>query len=66
MAVQTPLMDGIRDDQRFIDIESDVLQALEVEREKALLLMCFNNPAPGAWQPLPETCEGVIETPLEL
>jgi hypothetical protein len=26
-----------------------------------LQLICFNNPAPGAWQPLQKTCEGVEE-----
>ncbi len=61
-----PVYDRIRDDQRFIDIESDALQALATEREKSLQLICFNNPAPGAWQPLPETCEGVEEAPLEI
>ena len=60
------VFDSIRDDQRFIDIESKVLQALVTEREKVLQLICFNNPAPGAWQPLPETCEGVEESPLEI
>jgi TolB-like protein/Flp pilus assembly protein TadD len=60
------VFDSMRDDQRFIDIESTALQALAEEREKALQLICFNNPAPGAWQPLPETCEGVEEAPLEI
>ena len=61
-----PIYDAIRDDQKFIDIESRALQALATEREKSLQLICFNNPAPGAWQPLPETCEGVEEAPLEI
>jgi len=61
-----PFFDAVRDDSQFIDIESDVLQALVAEREKALQLICFNNPAPGAWQPLPETCEGVEQKPLEI
>jgi len=61
-----PLLDAIRGDERFIAIESEVLQALAIEREKSLQLICFNNPAPGAWQPLPDTCAGVVEQSLEL
>ena len=61
-----PVFDATKDDERFIKIESEVLQALVLERDKALQLMCFNNPVPGAWQPLPETCEGVEEKPLEI
>jgi TolB-like protein/Flp pilus assembly protein TadD len=61
-----PFFDPVRDDRRFVDIESAALQALVAEREKALQLMCFNNPAPGAWQPLTETCAGVEQKPLEI
>jgi len=61
-----PFFDPIRDDRQFVDIESAALQALVTEREKALQLICFNNPAPEAWQPLPETCEGVEQKPLEI
>jgi hypothetical protein len=32
---------------------------LAVERQKTLQMICFDNPNPGEWQPLPETCEGV-------
>jgi hypothetical protein len=31
------------------------------EHEKILQLICFNNPVPDEWQPMPETCEGVQE-----
>jgi tetratricopeptide (TPR) repeat protein len=61
-----PFFDTIRDDRRFVDIESAALQALVGEREKALQLMCFKNPAPAAWQPLPETCDGVEQKPQEI
>jgi TolB-like protein len=56
-----PLFDEIRNDPQFIEIESRALQALEVERQKALQIMCFKNPVPGAWQPLPQTCKNVRE-----
>jgi tetratricopeptide (TPR) repeat protein len=61
-----PFFDAIRDDRQFVDIESVALQALVGERAKALQLMCFNNPAPGAWQPLPETCKSVEQESLEI
>ncbi len=56
------LFDNIREDARFIDLESQALQALQVERVKALQKICFDNPVPDAWQPLPRTCEGVEQT----
>jgi hypothetical protein len=28
---------------------------------KVLQLICFNNPVVNEWQPLPETCEEVVE-----
>jgi hypothetical protein len=31
------------------------------EHEKVLQLICFSNPVPDQWQPLLETCEGVLE-----
>ncbi len=40
-------------------------EKLALERAKALQLMCFNNPVPDAWQPLPGTCEGVVRQNTE-
>jgi len=37
---------------------------LAVEHEKILQLICFNNPVPDEWQPMSETCEGVVEQPM--
>jgi hypothetical protein len=34
---------------------------LAEEHSKVLQLICFNNPVPDDWQPMPETCEGVVE-----
>jgi tetratricopeptide (TPR) repeat protein len=54
-----PIFDMARDDPRFVAVQQELDAMLRVEREKALQMMCFNNPNPGEWQPLPETCEGV-------
>lgn len=51
----------MRDDSRFIALREELDGFLAAEHKKMLQLICFNNPAPGAWQPLPETCEGVEE-----
>jgi hypothetical protein len=56
-----PVFDEIKDDPRFTVLRKELDRLLVAEHEKVLQLICFDNPAPGAWQPLPETCEGVAE-----
>jgi hypothetical protein len=56
-----PLFEDMRDDPRLIKLRQELDDILAVEHEKVLQLICFNNPAPDDWQPLPETCEGVVE-----
>jgi TolB-like protein/Flp pilus assembly protein TadD len=51
--------DELRDDPRFIAVQQELDEILAEEREKVLQLICFNNPVPDNWRPLPETCEGV-------
>jgi hypothetical protein len=34
---------------------------LAVEHNRVLQLICFNNSAPDNWQPLTETCQGIVE-----
>jgi TolB-like protein/Flp pilus assembly protein TadD len=53
--------DGLRDDPRFIAVQQELDEILAVEHEKVLQLICFNNPVPDDWRPLPETCEGVVQ-----
>jgi TolB-like protein len=60
-----PVFEGMWDDPRFIALQQELDTILIGEREKVLQLVCFNNPAPAGWQPLPATCEGVTEQ-LEL
>ena len=47
------------EDTGFQALASRLDAILEKERRDTLQLMCFNNPVPDIWQPLPETCEGV-------
>jgi len=46
---------------RFAALRQELDAVLVAEREKVLQLICFNNPVPDNWQPMAETCEGVIE-----
>ncbi len=56
-----PVYDDLRDDPRFIALKQELDEILAGEHEDILQLMCFNNPAPDEWQPMPATCEGVLE-----
>ena len=44
---------------RFEAVREELDAVIAAERDKVLQLICFNNPAPDNWQPMPETCEGV-------
>jgi len=59
-----PIFDAIRIEPGFIDVRKELDAIVAVEHEKILQLICFNNPVPNEWRPLPETCEGVVETPV--
>jgi len=50
-------------DPEFQALATRLDEILEQEHRHMLQLICFNNPAPSTWQPLPETCEGVTEQP---
>ena len=56
-----PVFDEIKDDSRFTELQKELDRLLAAEHGKVLQLIFFENPAPGAWQPLPDTCEGVEE-----
>jgi tetratricopeptide (TPR) repeat protein len=57
------IFDAIRSEPGFIEARKELDAILAVEHEKILQLICFNNPSPNEWRPLPETCEGVVEKP---
>jgi len=48
-------------EQSFVALQQELDTILADEHDKVLQLICFNNPTPDDWQPLPETCEGVEE-----
>jgi hypothetical protein len=54
-----PAMGPYAEDPEFQALIARLDTILEKERRNTLQLICFNNPAPDAWQPLPQTCEGV-------
>jgi TolB-like protein/Tfp pilus assembly protein PilF len=58
---EDPIFESLQDDSRFIALREELAEILADEHAKVLQLICFNNPVPDDWQPLPETCEGVVE-----
>jgi TolB-like protein len=56
-----PIFDEVRDEPEFRallqKIETDIVR----QHAEVLQVLCFNNPVPHAWRPLPETCESVKE-----
>jgi TolB-like protein len=59
MFFDDPIFDDLRDEPRFVALRQELDAILAVEHDKVLQLICFNNPVPDDWQPMPETCEGV-------
>jgi tetratricopeptide (TPR) repeat protein len=56
-----PIYEDLWGEPRFVALQQELDAILAAEHEKVLQLICFNNPTPDYWQPLPETCEGVTE-----
>ena len=61
LVLDDPIFEELQDDPRFIALQNESDTILAAEHDKVLQLICFNNPTPDYWQPLPETCEGLIE-----
>ncbi len=61
MYFNEPVFDQLKTDPRHIALLDELAAIRAEEREKTLQLICFNNPVPDFWQPLPETCEGVVQ-----
>ena len=59
--IDDPIFEDLRDEPLFIALQQELDAILAAEHDKVLQLICFNNPAPADWQPMPETCEGVEE-----
>ena len=54
-----PIFEDLWGEPRFVALQKELDAILAVEHDKVLQLICFNNPTPDNWQPLPETCDGV-------
>ena len=54
----------LRSEPRFVALLAEMDKLIAEEHDKILQLICFNNPTPDNWQPLPETCENIVERPL--
>jgi TolB-like protein len=57
--INDPIFKDLRDEPRFVALQQELDAILAAEHDKVLQLICFNNPVPDDWQPMPETCEGV-------
>ena len=55
------MFEDMWEEPRFVELQQEVDAMLAKEQDKVLQLICFNNPAPGGWQPMPETCDDVEE-----
>jgi tetratricopeptide (TPR) repeat protein len=59
--IDDPIFEDLRDEPHFVALQQELEAILAVEHDKVLQLICFKNPVPDDWQPMPETCEGVVE-----
>lgn len=57
--VDEPMFASMKDGPDFASLRKQLDTILANEREKTLLMICRDNPAPDAWAPLSETCEGL-------
>ena len=55
------IFDVIRTDPAFVALQDGLLARGEADHENILRLICFDNPIPEDWRPLPETCADVTK-----
>jgi TolB-like protein/Flp pilus assembly protein TadD len=55
------MFEDMWEEPRFVELQQEVDAMLAQEQDKVLQLICFNNPEPGGWQPMPETFNDVEE-----
>ena len=55
-----PIFEALWNEPRFVALQQELDAILATDHDKVLQLICFNNPVPNHWQPLPETCEGIV------
>ncbi len=54
-----PSLSWLAQHPEFLALKAEVGQLLAVEHAEILQLICHDNPIPGIWQPMNETCAGV-------
>jgi TolB-like protein/tetratricopeptide (TPR) repeat protein len=59
--IDNAIFEDLQDEPRFVALREELDAILAAEHDKVLQLICFHNPAPDQWQPMPETCDGVVE-----
>jgi tetratricopeptide (TPR) repeat protein len=57
------IFDDLQNNPEMIVLAEELDAILEQEHAKVLQLICFQNPTPDAWRPLPATCEDVTDQP---
>ena len=57
MPFRDPMLEPLRENKAFTALRQRVQDTIEVERRKALVMLCTNNPVPDSWQPLASTCQ---------
>jgi TolB-like protein len=60
-----PIFADLQGEPRFLALKRELEMVLAAEHDKVLQLICFDNPVPDNWQPLPETCEGVRQEEMD-
>ncbi len=58
-----PSLSSLREHPQFIALRAEVQALVDVEHAEVLQLICHENPIPGIWQPLRETCDGSAAGP---
>jgi TolB-like protein len=59
--IDEAMFEDMRGEPWFVALRQELEAKLAAEHNKVLQLICFNNPVPDDWQPMPDTCEGVEE-----
>jgi len=65
-AFENPMLMPLRDDPEFMLLRAELDALLDIERDKALRLICLDNPVPDYWQPLAETCVDTVKAESEV
>ncbi len=55
-----PSMQSLATHPEFLALKAEVTKLLASEHAEVLQLICLDNPIPGIWQPLNETCKGIV------